>query len=128
MLVPERDELAGNALFNAAAGAMVGRKPCPDYLASIPEAIIETMTGRIHFMIAPFGSSAGLVRDGKLRAIVNKLNREIARALKHAEVEARLLAVGIEPAISSPEGLDKIVVDQLKEARDLARQAGIKPE
>jgi tripartite-type tricarboxylate transporter receptor subunit TctC len=31
--------------------------------------LTEVMTGRIHFFMAPFGSTAGLIRDGKLRAL-----------------------------------------------------------
>lgn len=137
----------------------------------IPEALTETMTGRIHFFMAPFGSSIALVRGGKLRAlavstaartrttpelptvveagvpdyqydtwnaiyapagtprsIINRLNREIAAALRQADVEKQLHAMGIEPTPSSPAELDRFVVEQIRLARNLARQAGIKPE
>ena len=44
------------------------------------------------------------------------------------EVADRLLAIGIEPAPSTPEELDKFTAQQVAEAGDLARKAGIKPE
>jgi tripartite-type tricarboxylate transporter receptor subunit TctC len=137
----------------------------------IPEALTDTMAGRVQIFMAPFGPSAGLVRDGKLRAlavstpqrtrmnpelptiaeaglpgfrydswaalfapartpraIINRLNQETARALKSPDVEQRLLAVGIEPAPGTPAQLDKFVAEQLVIARELARNAGIKPE
>lgn len=137
----------------------------------IPEALTDTMAGRVQIFMAPFGASAGLVRDGKLRAlavstpqrtrtnpelptiaeaalpgfrydswaalfapaktpraIINRLNQEVARALKSPEVEKRLVAVGIEPAPGTPKELDKFVAEQLAIAKDLAQKAGLKPE
>ena len=35
----------------------------------IPEALTDVIAGRIQIFMAPFGASAGLVRDGKLRAL-----------------------------------------------------------
>ncbi len=136
----------------------------------IPEALTDVIGGRIQIFMAPFGTSAGLVRDGKLRAlgvttpqrtrmnpeiptiaetlpgfrydsrgalfapaktpraIINKLNADVARALKTPEVEQRLLAVGIEVVPGTPAELDKFVAEQLKLAVALAQKAGIKPE
>jgi tripartite-type tricarboxylate transporter receptor subunit TctC len=137
----------------------------------IPEALTDMMAGRIQIYRAPFGASAGLVRDGKLRAlavttpqrtrtnpeiptiaeaalpgfrydswaalfapvktpraIINKLNQEVARVLRLPDVEQRLLAIGIEPAPGSPAELDKFIAEQLKLALALAQRAGIKPE
>ena len=136
----------------------------------IPEALTDVIAGRIQIFMAPFGASAGLVRDGKLRAlavttpqrtrmspeiptvaetlpgfrydswaalfapaktpraIIDKLNRDVARVLRLPEVEQRLLALGIEPAPNAPAQLDKFVAEQLKLALALAQRAGIKPE
>lgn len=52
-------------MFKHNAGIDVVHVP----LRGIPEALTETMTGRVHFFMAPFGSSVGLIRDGKLRAL-----------------------------------------------------------
>lgn len=35
----------------------------------IPEALTDTMTGRVHFFMAPLASAAALVKEGRLRAI-----------------------------------------------------------
>jgi tripartite-type tricarboxylate transporter receptor subunit TctC len=137
----------------------------------IPEALTDIMAGRVQIFMAPFGSTAGLIRDGKLRAlgvstpqrtrmnpeiptiaesglpgfrydswgalfapaktpraIIIRLNEVSARVLKLPDVEQRLLAVGIEPAPSTPAQLDKFVAEQLKEAIALAQRAGIQPE
>jgi tripartite-type tricarboxylate transporter receptor subunit TctC len=156
----------GGEMFKHSAGIDIVHVPHK----GIPEALTDTMAGRVQIFMAPFGSTVGLIKDGKLRAlgvstpqrtrmnpeiptiaetlpgfrydswgalfapaktpraIINKLNREVGRALKVPEVEQRLHAVGIEPAPSTPAELDKFVVEQLKLARDLAQKAGIKPE
>jgi tripartite-type tricarboxylate transporter receptor subunit TctC len=157
----------GGEMFKASAGIDIVHVP----LKGIPEALTEVMTGRVHYFMAPFGSSAGLIRDGRLRAlavtsaqrtrmnpeiptiaesglpgfrydswgalfapaktpraVINRLNREVAAALKLPENEQRLHAVGMEPAPGTPAELDRFVVEQLKAAHDLARGAGLKPE
>ena len=157
----------GGEMFKAAAGIDIVHVPHK----GIPEALTDTIAGRVHLFMAPFGASAGLVRDGKLRAlavttpqrtrmnpeiptiaesglpgfrydswnalfapaktpraIVDKLNREVARALKLPDVEQRLHAIGIEPVATTPAQLDQFVAAQLKQARALAQKAGIKPE
>ena len=55
----------GGEMFKASAGIDVVHVPHK----GIPEALTEVMTGRAHIFMAPFGSSAGLIRDGKLRAL-----------------------------------------------------------
>ena len=44
------------------------------------------------------------------------------------DVEQRLLAIGIEPAPSTPAELDKFTAEQVAMSVELARRAGIKPE
>jgi len=157
----------GGEMFKSGAGIDVVHVPH----RGIPEALTDVMTGRVHFFMAPFGSTVGLIRDGKLRAIavsstqrtrmnpeiptiaesglpgfrydswgalfapaktpraiIDKLNRAVAVALKYPEVVQRLHAIGIEPVPSTPAQLDKFVGEQLKVAADLARRAGLKPE
>jgi tripartite-type tricarboxylate transporter receptor subunit TctC len=55
----------GGEMFKARAGIDVVHVPH----RGIPEALTEVMTGRVHIFMAPFGSTAGLIRDGKLRAL-----------------------------------------------------------
>ncbi len=157
----------GAEMFKHAAGIDIVHVPH----RGIPEALTDTIAGRTHLFMAPFGASIGLVRDGKLRAlavstsqrtrmnpdlptiaesglpgfrydswaalfvpaktpraIVNKLNREVTRALKHPDIEQRLHAIGIEPAPTTPAELDKFIAVQIATTAELARKAGIKPE
>ncbi len=117
----------------------------------IPDAINDTMTGRVQFFMAPLITAAPLAKDGKLRAlgvsaekrvaahpdiptlaeaalpgfrfdswsgmlapartpraIVEKLNREVARALALPDITQRLAVLGAEPAPMSPAAFDKL--------------------
>jgi len=157
----------GGEMFKHAAGIDVVHVPHK----GIPEALTDVVAGRAHYFLAPFGSTAGLLKDGRLRAlavstaqrarahpelptiaesglpgfrydswnalyapaktpraVINKLNGEVARALKFPDVEQRLLAIGIEPASSTPAELDKFTAEQVAASAELARRAGIKPE
>ena len=62
------------------------------------------------------------------RTIINQLNREVTRVLKLADVEQRLLALGVVASPTTPTQLDQFVAGQLVVAADLARKAGIRPE
>jgi len=74
-------------------------------------------------------SWAGLYAPARTpRAVVNRLNQEAARALKSADVEQKLVAVGMEPAPGTPAELDKFTREQVAISRELAQKAGIKPE
>lgn len=52
-------------LFKFKAGIAVVHVP----YKGIPEALTDTMTGRVQFFMAPIGSSATLAKDGRLRAL-----------------------------------------------------------
>lgn len=137
----------------------------------IPEALTDTLTGRVQFFMAPMASATTLVREGRLRAIavstanraraypdlptiaesgipgfrydswgavfapartprplISRLNREIIRVLKLPAVEQRLVSLGAEVMVNTPEELDRFLAEQVAAAADLARKAGIKPE
>lgn len=55
----------GGEMFKSAAGIDIVHVPHK----GIPEALTDTMAGRVHLFMAPFGSTVGLIRDGKLRAL-----------------------------------------------------------
>jgi tripartite-type tricarboxylate transporter receptor subunit TctC len=157
----------GGEMFKHAAGIDVVHVPH----RGIPEALTDVMAGRAHLFMAPFGSTAGLLQAGKLRAlavstaqrtrmnpelptiseaglpgfrlsswaalyapartpraVVSKLNAEVARALKLPDVEQKLVAVGMEPAPGTSADLDKFTREQVAASRELAQKAGIKPE
>jgi len=55
----------GAELFKSIAGIEVVHIP----FKGIPEAITETMTGRVHFFLSPLASAMNLVKEGKVQAI-----------------------------------------------------------
>ncbi len=62
----------GGELFKSTAGIDVVHIP----FKGIPEAITETMAGRVQFFLSPLASAIGLVKDGKVPAIgVTSLKR-----------------------------------------------------
>ncbi len=134
----------------------------------VPEAITDTIGGRVQFTMAPLGATVSLIRDGRLRplavttpkrvpvhpdlptvaelgypgfrwdswagifapaktprAVVAKLNREIVRVLNEPEINNRMGAIGMEAAPTTPEQLDKFLVDQIALVSQLAKKAGI---
>ena len=62
------------------------------------------------------------------RAIIDKLNREVTRALALPDIGNRMRALGAEPAPITPAELDKFVVKELANIAKLAQRAGIKPQ
>lgn len=52
-------------LFKSMAGIDLVHVP----FKGIPEALTETMTGRVQFFVSPFASAIGLVREGRARAV-----------------------------------------------------------
>ena len=69
-----------------------------------------------------------LAPAGTARDIVVKLQAEIARALKLADVRERLAADGAEPVGSTPEQFAALIRAELEKWATVARNAGIKPE
>ncbi len=69
-----------------------------------------------------------LAPAGTARDIVVKLQAEVARALKLADVRERLAADGAEPVGSSPEQFAALIRSELEKWATVARNAGIKPE
>jgi tripartite-type tricarboxylate transporter receptor subunit TctC len=55
----------GAELFRFSAGIDMVHVPH----RGIPEALTDTIAGRTHFFLAPYGSSVGLIKEGKLRAL-----------------------------------------------------------
>ena len=74
-------------------------------------------------------SWAGIIAPARTpRAIVDRLNAEMTRALKSPDVQQKLLATGAEPTPSTPAEFDALIAEHLVIAAKLARAAGIKPE
>ena len=166
---------AGTGSGTHFAGEMLKHRAAIDVVhvpyKGIPDALNDTIAGRVQFFMAPLITAAPLAKDGKVRAlgvsaekrvaahpdiptlaeaglpgfrfdswsgmlapartpraIIDKLNREVARALALADITQRLTALGAEPAPMSPAAFDKLIVEEIAVAAKLARQAGIKPE
>ena len=62
------------------------------------------------------------------RPVVERLNREIVRALNQPDLQQKLISIGTEAAPTTPAELDKMIVDQVALTLKIAKQAGIKPE
>jgi tripartite-type tricarboxylate transporter receptor subunit TctC len=60
------------------------------------------------------------------RAIVYRLNFEIARALQMPEVLERLANLGAEPMLMRPEQFDSYMSEQLNTLGGVLRAAGVK--
>ena len=59
----------GGEMFKHSAGIDIVHVPHK----GIPEALTDIMAGRVQIFMSPFGSTAGLIRDGKLRALAVSL-------------------------------------------------------
>jgi tripartite-type tricarboxylate transporter receptor subunit TctC len=64
---------------------------------------------------------------GTPKPLVEKLNQEIAAAVKDDTVRAKVIEQGTEPVSSSPEELGKFIVSETAKWRDVIAKAGIPP-
>ena len=62
------------------------------------------------------------------RSLVSRLNRAVTNALALPDVQKQMRALGAEPAPTTPEELDKFVVNELAVVAKLAKAAGISPQ
>ena len=158
--------LAGE-LFKNMAGVDVVHVP----FKGIPEAITETMTGRVQFFLSPLASALNLARDGKAqaigvsgvkrapqlpdvptiaetglpgyrydfwygmlapaktpRAVVDRLNRDITDIMKSEDVRNRWIALGVEPAPTTPQEFDRFIREDIATNVKLARAANIRAD
>jgi len=59
-------------------------------------------------------------------ALIDRLNAEVRKALDSPEVKERLLALSTDPAPTTPQELDKMVAQEIKENIELAKKADIR--
>jgi tripartite-type tricarboxylate transporter receptor subunit TctC len=136
-----------------------------------PEALTETISGRIDWFFAPMVSALTLVQSGKLkalavgtarrssvlpdlpttteagvpgsaylfwvglfapaktpRAIIERLDDEVAKVLGQPDVKERLAKLGAEPLAMPPYEFDRFVVAETAKAHEIVRTAGIHVE
>jgi tripartite-type tricarboxylate transporter receptor subunit TctC len=65
------------------------------------------------------------VPAGTPPALIDRLNAEIRKALESPELKERLLALSTDPAPTTPQELDKMVAQEIKENIELAKKAHI---
>jgi len=154
-------------LFKSLAAIDVGHVP----FKGIPEALTETMTGRVQFTMSPVSSVLPQAKAGKVialavapasriavlpdvptlaeagvagyrwdtwfgllapaktpRAVVKKLNQEVARILVQPDVKERWNAMGAEPIPIAPDAFDRYISEQVALIARLATAANIKAE
>ncbi len=74
-------------------------------------------------------SDAGIFAPAKTpRAIIDRLNLEIVRALARADVKDKFLSNGVEPIGSSPEQLAAAVKAEMARMGKVIKDAGIREE
>ena len=80
-----------------------------------PDFVVETWFG----LFAPAGTP---------RPIVDKLNAEIATALKNPDIQNRLIDLGAQPSWTSPEDYQKLMESDYKKWADVAKRAKIEAQ
>jgi tripartite-type tricarboxylate transporter receptor subunit TctC len=69
-----------------------------------------------------------LAPRGTPRDIVDRLNRIINEAIKHPAMVQRFAAQGLTPAGTTPEEFQKVIEAEVKQWKEVAKAASIKPE
>lgn len=66
------------------------------------------------------------VPAGTPRPVIEKLNREIVKALESPDVRERLLAQGADPAPGTPEAFAAFMQEEMAKWAPVVKQAGVK--
>jgi tripartite-type tricarboxylate transporter receptor subunit TctC len=151
--------------FKLAAGIDVVHIP----YKGTPEALVDTMAGRVTYFFSPISAALPHIREGKLVAlavttakrssalpnvptiaeaglpgfdynlwigvfapagtppdVVDKINKDVNRALVSADVKERLANLGAEPMVMTPAEFKKFVQTEIDESGKVIKAAGIK--
>ncbi len=92
----------------------------------VPDVPTLSESGVPGFVFLPWG--AIYAPQGTPRAIIERLNSEIGKAVNDTTVRERLLALGFEPASSTPEQLGPATRDGYAKMSKIIKDAGIKVE
>jgi len=94
--------------------------------AVLPEVPTVAEAGVSGYVFDPW---FGLLAPAKTpKPLLAKLSAEVARIVKLPDVKERLLALGADPAPTSPEGFDTSIRGEVVKFQKIVREAGIKPE
>jgi tripartite-type tricarboxylate transporter receptor subunit TctC len=69
-----------------------------------------------------------VTRAGTPPSILQRLQRDMAEALQHEDVKARLASLGLEPVGNTPEAFGKLIDAESRKWTDIVRKANIKPQ
>ncbi|HEX2827461.1 MAG TPA: tripartite tricarboxylate transporter substrate-binding protein [Burkholderiales bacterium] len=75
----------------------------------------------------PETSHAVLAPAGTLRAVINAINRDIAKALEQHDIKERLQGIAFVTAPTTPDECDRILRSQIETLAGVVRDAGLKP-
>ena len=106
-----------NGKVRALAVGGATRSPLMPDTPTIAESGFEFKTGGWYGLLAPKGTS---------RAIVEKVNGALARALNTPEMKARLTKLAVEGDSSTPEAFAKLIADEKALWARVIQKAGIK--
>jgi tripartite-type tricarboxylate transporter receptor subunit TctC len=136
-----------------------------------PEALTDTMTGRVNYFFSPISAALPNIKEGKLVAlgvstakrssalpnvptlaesglpgfdyslwvgmyapagtppdVVDKINRDVARALATPEMRERLAALGAEPMVMSPSEFSAFMRSEMADSAKVVKAASIKAQ
>jgi len=93
------------------------RSPLMPDTPTIAESGLDFKTGGWYGLLAPRGTP---------RAIVDRVNEALARALNTPEMKARLTELAVESASSTPEAFAKLIAEEKALWARVIRKAGIK--
>lgn len=113
-----KQHIASNAV-RALAVTNPTRSPLEPNLPTLAEAGVEG------YQLAGFIAAYAPAKTPK--TIVDTLNKAMVEILKDAKFAQLLLDNGIEPAPSSPEGLNSFGIEEAKRWEEVAKAAGIDP-
>ena len=115
--MPAAINFVRNGNLRALAVTSSSRSPADPSLPTIkesgyPDFVVEAWFG----LFAPAGTP---------RAVIEKLNAEVALALKNPDIQKRLLELGAQPAWSTPEDYQKLLETDYKKWAEVAKKAKI---
>ena len=94
--------------------------------AVLPEVPTVAEAGVSGYVFDPW---FGLLAPAKTpKPLLEKLSAEVARIVGLPDMKERLLALGADPAPTSPEGFDAYIRGEVAKFQKIVQEAGIKPE
>src|SRR5262249_60701874 len=100
--------------------------PSPERVKALPDVPAIAEAG-----LAGYGATGWfsvVARAGTPRPAIDTINRVLTDYIRRADVQDRLLAIGIRPRTSTPDKLAAYIVSESDKWALVVREAGITPE